>query len=61
MMYVVLLLGKQCRINNSESESVMYSNKVVLSLFCKSGVIVVFSRQAPRVHMGHICDPTKSP
>ena len=39
----------------------MYSNKVVLALFCKSGVIVMFSLQAPHVHKGHICDPTKSP
>ena len=40
---------------------VMYSNKAVLALFCKYGVIVMFSLRAPRMHTGHICDPTKSP
>ena len=40
---------------------VMYNNKVVLALFCKFGVKIMFSLEAPRMHTGHICDPTKSP
>ena len=32
----------------------MYNNKAVLALFCKSGVIVMFSIQESHVHKGHM-------